>query len=311
MKLLNNGLFLLIFIFFPLSANAGPVFDIRIVDEGNIVRLGEIEMPEGVSVQLPSGPNKNCTATGEEGFPDCQPLIFRPDPVVFSGINGSSTDLTSDLTAASAFWIIDMTDNPTLNLLIAGFNEDFGTVITDGEDDFQFVELYFDTRIDGPNAPNQVCAAAQTALLTFQGCFAADDVLKTPVVNFEFETPPPGLENNALFFDSNNSGHGFDFNVLQGGLVVYYYGHTVSGERLWLISESYAEDLQYGVPFELDMYEIVEGVFGLPGSAVTVWGTINFTLHDCASGHAAFSGIDGDLEMDFVRLASLQGIGCE
>jgi hypothetical protein len=239
-------------------------------------------------------------------------LLFRPDSKTFSNINDSTFSLTSELSSTSTFWIIfDENDVPTLSLLIAGFVNDFGMVITDGEEDFQFVELYFDTRTDGPNSPNQLCAAAETTPLEFAGCFAADDVLKTSVVSIEFEAPTADFANNALFYDPTNSGHGFDFNVLQGGIVIYYYGHTVSGERLWLISEIYDEDLQYGVPFELDMYEIAEGVFGLPDSDATVWGTITFTLDDCGSGQATFSGIDGDLEMNLERLAGLPDSGCQ
>jgi hypothetical protein len=310
MKYIKRGLLILVFILGPIGANAGYVFEIHTVDEGTILRLGEFEMPEGVDVQLPGGPSKNCTATGEEGFPDCQPLIFRPDQKTFSNINDSSTGLTSELTAGSAYWVIDTADEPTLTLVIAGFGQDFGTVITDGEEDFQFVEIYFDTRVNATHAPNQLCAAAGTALLTFEGCWTAEDVLKSPAVSFELETLPSDLANNAVFFDPDNSGHGFDFNVIQGGLVVFYYGHTASGERLWLISAVYTQDLEYGVPFDLDMYEVVEGVFGLPGSSGTVWGTITITLNDCNSGHASFSGMDGDLEMDLVRLAGLPGGAC-
>jgi hypothetical protein len=296
--------------FAPLGANAGQVFEVHFVDEGNILRMGEIEFPNGVTIQLPAGPNKNCSATGEEGFPDCQPLLFRPDSKTFSGINDSSTDLTGELTAGSAFWVIDVNGEPTLNLLIAGFINDFGTVITDGEGDFQFVELYFDTRDSGEIAPNQLCAAATMVPLEFEGCFAAEDVLKVSTVSFELESQPAEFAYNALYYDRDNSGHGFDFNVTQSGLVVYYYGHTVAGERLWLVSDTYTEDLQYGVPFELPVYEVVEGVFGLPVRPASVWGTITFTLDDCGSGHASFSGVDGDLEMNFVRLAGLPNSSC-
>jgi hypothetical protein len=311
MKNIRIGLLILVFMCCPLAANAGLVFEVHMVDAENILRAGELEFPEGVSVQLPAGPNKNCTTTGEEGFPGCQPVTFRPDQGTFSSINDSSTGLTGELTAASAFWVIDMTDDPTITLLIAGFVQDFAMVITDGEQDFQYVEFYFDTRVEGPKAPNRVCAAARTTLLTYDGCFAAEDVLKTPTVSFELELPAAEFANNAVFFDPSNSGHGFDFNVIQPGIFVYYYGHTASGERLWLISELYTEDLQYGVPFDLDMYEITTGVFGLPEGAETFWGTITFTLDDCNSGHAAFSGNDGGLEMDLVRLAGLPGIGCQ
>lgn len=311
MKMIKISLLIAIFATFAPGAEAGLVFEVHAFDEGSIFRIGELEMPEGVSVQLPGGPNKNCTASGEDGFPDCQPLTFRPDPKTFAGINGSSTGLTGEMTADSALWVIDMTDVPSLTTLIAGFVKDFGAVITDGEEGFQYAELYFDTRAEGPNAPNQLCGAAEIALLTFGGCFAAEDVLKLPTIHFEYEEVAPGYMENAVYYDPNNPGHGFDFNVIEPGIFIFYYGHTAAGERLWLISDLYPGEVQYGVPFELTVFERADGSFGLPGSNETVWGTITFTLHDCGTGHATFSGIDGAQEMDFVRLAGLPGIQCQ
>lgn len=116
---------------------------------------------------------------------------------------------------------------------------------------------------------------------------------------------------NGTFYDSNNPGHGFDFNVHKYGFNAFYYGHTASGERLWLVSDMISEDLRFGVPIDLDMYEVVDGMFGHPLPPETLWGTITITLEDCDSGHASFSGLDGNLEMDLVRLSSVPGIDCD
>ena len=116
---------------------------------------------------------------------------------------------------------------------------------------------------------------------------------------------------NGSFYDSNNPGHGFDFNVHDFGFTAFYYGHTATGERLWLVSNPFTEDLQYGVPFQLEMFEVMEGVFGLPVTPETSWGTITITFFDCDSGHATFDGLDGNLEMDLVRLSSVPGVDCQ
>ena len=115
---------------------------------------------------------------------------------------------------------------------------------------------------------------------------------------------------NGLFFDINNPGHGFDFNVHTAGLTIFYYGHTAAGERLWLISETHTENLEYGVPMELEMFEVNSGSFGNPIMPETSWGMITIWLSDCNSGHASFNGADGILEMDFVRLAGLKNLDC-
>ena len=116
---------------------------------------------------------------------------------------------------------------------------------------------------------------------------------------------------NGQFYDADNPGHGFDFNVHEFGFTVFYYGHTASGERLWLVSDLLTGDLQFGVPYELEMFEVINGELGLPVTPETRWGTIIITLADCESGHASFNGLDGQLEMDFVRMTHLPGIDCQ
>jgi endoglucanase len=115
---------------------------------------------------------------------------------------------------------------------------------------------------------------------------------------------------SGLFYDSATPGHGFDFNVLDAGLVVYYYGHTNSGERLWLISEPFSGDLEFNQPFELEFFELPEGAFGSPVESYASWGTIRFTLESCTTGFAQFDGVDGTLDMRLERLAGLPGLGC-
>lgn len=142
-----------------------------------------------------------------------------------------------------------------------------------------------------------------------------DDLLVGPGFSDVLVAPPAGsLVNdpgvNGLFYDPNNPGHGFNFVAHDLGLTVYYYGHTATGERLWLVSEMHEEDLEFNVPFELEMAEVVAGGFGLPQLPPTSWGTITFNLADCDTGHASFSGVDGAMEMDLIRLTAIPGISC-
>lgn len=139
------------------------------------------------------------------------------------------------------------------------------------------------------------------------------------MVGFEFgdvmqSTPPAALTNhlgiNGLFYDPNNPGHGFNFVVHHLGLAVYYYGHTATGERLWLVSENFEGDLEFGTPIEVEMFEVIPGLFGQPQALTTSWGTITIELANCDTGHASFNGTDGMLEMDFIRLSAMPGISC-
>lgn len=127
-------------------------------------------------------------------------------------------------------------------------------------------------------------------------------------------TPPAALVNhlgmNGLFYDPNNSGHGFNFVVHNLGLVVYYFGHSATGERLWLVSENFAGDLEFDTPIEVEALEVVNGLFGQPQPPATSWGSITIELANCDTGHASLNGIDGLLEMDFIRLSAMPGISC-
>lgn len=125
---------------------------------------------------------------------------------------------------------------------------------------------------------------------------------------------PPSMENeeavNGLFFDPQTPGHGFDFNVHETGMTVFYYGHTSTGERLWLISDVFAGAIEFDQPMVLTMYEITEGEFAAPVPPTSLWGEITLTLSDCDTGTALFDGLDGILEMSLVRLAGLPYDGC-
>jgi hypothetical protein len=116
---------------------------------------------------------------------------------------------------------------------------------------------------------------------------------------------------NGLFYDPNNPGHGFNFILHSNGFTAYYYGHTAEGERLWLMSETLGNDLEFDVAYELEMYEVLSGVFGQPQLPATTWGTVTLLLADCDTGQASFDGLDGFLEMDFVRLTAMPGIYCQ
>jgi hypothetical protein len=115
---------------------------------------------------------------------------------------------------------------------------------------------------------------------------------------------------NGLFFDPSNPGHGFDFNMHTYGLTVFYYGHTVSGDRLWLISATHEDPIEYGVPFTIDLVEIVNGTFGNPVPPDTEWGTVTITMTDCDNGIAALDGQDGTIEIAFTRLVGLKNSTC-
>ena len=116
---------------------------------------------------------------------------------------------------------------------------------------------------------------------------------------------------NGLFVDPANDQNGFDFNVHEAGLTIFYYGHTTSEERLWLTSQLYTGDLEFDVPYELSMFEVLSGSFGQSAQSETLWGTLTFTLDNCDTGNAVLSGFDGNAEFNLLRLAGQHGSKCQ
>lgn len=116
---------------------------------------------------------------------------------------------------------------------------------------------------------------------------------------------------SGLFYDPDKPGHGFDFNAHEQGLIIYYYGHTANGDRLWLISEVLTEKLEFGRPIDLLMYEVTDGVFGQPEFSPSEWGRALITLFDCDNGQADLDGEDGEISTGLARLTGPGGTSCE
>ena len=115
---------------------------------------------------------------------------------------------------------------------------------------------------------------------------------------------------NGVFYDTGNPGHGFDFNVHDQGLTIFYYGHTANGERLWLISETLSQNLEYHQDYSLQMFEVAEGGFGAPVSNEKSWGALAIYLEDCDTAYATLDGVDGKFDVTLSRIAGLSGVEC-
>ncbi|MBT8057842.1 MAG: hypothetical protein KJO72_12970, partial [Gammaproteobacteria bacterium] len=198
-----------------------------------------------------------------------------------------------------------------------------------GPDDFEVVTLWVDpvdessvpvidsAQIDflNPGGARLTGIAIRGDQMAGQPAFFDDLAIGHAFLDVVEAPPSDALTNhagmNGLFYDPDNPGHGFSFAAHYLGFTVHYYGHTNSGERLWLISENHLGDLGFGEPFELQMYEVLSGLFGRPQLPIDHWGTLTLELDDCDSGHAMFDGQQGVLEMDFVRLSAVPGIACQ
>lgn len=118
---------------------------------------------------------------------------------------------------------------------------------------------------------------------------------------------------SGLWYDPDKDGEGY--NVISGapGTVIYYYGSTQEGERLWLISELLSNEIGDGTALQGTMYEAEGGDFYHPAPSATAirnWGTLEARFDDCAEGRFILSGSDGSKTSDVVKLAGVVGAEC-
>jgi hypothetical protein len=119
---------------------------------------------------------------------------------------------------------------------------------------------------------------------------------------------------SGLWYDPQKDGEGF--NVISGvpGTVIYYYGSSATGERLWLVSDLLTNDISDGTTVSGTMYEAVGGDFYHPAPSATAlrnWGTIEARFDDCNGGRFLLTGSDGNKSSDVVKLAGVGGAKCD
>lgn len=120
------------------------------------------------------------------------------------------------------------------------------------------------------------------------------------------------------FFDPDNSGHGMTLQVLSPA--------TGGGpKRLYAIWDVYSPD---GTPryisgvapiegdsVEMQTFETDNGAFppefASGGPVVSEWGTFRFEFNGCDSASMDYSGVDGQGSIDWRRLTTIEGTGCE
>ena len=116
---------------------------------------------------------------------------------------------------------------------------------------------------------------------------------------------------SGLWYDPQMDGEGY--NVISGDFatIIFYYGNTDDGERLWLMSDNYYQDIEDGTQYEVNVYQITDGDFYHPSANAKVWGTLNARFDTCTQGRIILEGEDGSKTSDIVKLASVAESGCQ
>jgi hypothetical protein len=189
------------------------------------------------------------------------------------------------------YTIIKQTDeNERVNVLIN--YDQIPDIVTDGSGTVSSTKLV--------DLENNLCADFLFNLSTSYQAFSG---MSSYTLNRDHDV-------TGIFYDPENPGHGFNFTAHEAGFTAYYYGHSSSGERLWLVSGLVKDKLNFYSEITLDMYEVVDGTFGAPELAESHWGTVVITLYDCNSGSAVFDGNDGKLFMNLQRIVGMSDSAC-
>jgi len=118
----------------------------------------------------------------------------------------------------------------------------------------------------------------------------------------------------GLWYDPALDGEGFNVITTPSGMVLFFYGYTAEGQRLWLISETFSADFGFEQVLDLTMYEGEGGTFSQPApssEALREWGRLNALFDACGTSRLALNGDDGVKATYQVKLAGITDADCQ
>jgi len=141
---------------------------------------------------------------------------------------------------------------------------------------------------------------------------------RRPRLEIEYSTeadpgPVPGSDFSGPWFDPNSDGEGYLIFNTPVGWLIYYFGYSADGNRLWLISNLIdIENLVFGQAYEFTMLVGIPGSFDMPTPSANLetWGTLQVLLTDCVSGIFILNGVDGMKTHDVSKLIGIEGTSC-
>ncbi len=118
----------------------------------------------------------------------------------------------------------------------------------------------------------------------------------------------------GLWFDPAFDGEGFNVITTPSGTVLFFYGYTASGQRLWLISETLTDGFAFEQVLDLQMFEGQGGTFDQPAAssdALSEWGRLKGLFDACGTGRFALHGKDGVKTTYQIKLAGITNADCD
>jgi hypothetical protein len=114
---------------------------------------------------------------------------------------------------------------------------------------------------------------------------------------------------SGAWYDPASNGEGYFVLVAESGIVVTWYGYDGQGQRLWLVSETFAGSVELGSPIQLNVFRGSGGMFTQPLASIEAWGTLSLRFDDCTHGLATLSGLDGAKVSQLLQFAGVREQG--
>jgi len=115
------------------------------------------------------------------------------------------------------------------------------------------------------------------------------------------------------WFDPASDGEGYLIYKTSAGWLIYYFGYSADGDRLWLVSNLVMiESLVLGQNYEFSMLVGTPGSFEVPTASADLeaWGILKVNLTDCVSGVFMLDGVDGTKTSNVSKLIGVEGTSC-
>ena len=126
-------------------------------------------------------------------------------------------------------------------------------------------------------------------------------------------TPVPGSDWSGPWFDPESDGEGYLVFNTPAGWLIYYFGYSTDGDRLWLVSNLLdIENVVLGQAYEFSMLVGTPGSFEMPTPSADLesWGTLQVLVADCVSGVFVLDGVDGMKTSNATKLIGIEGSTC-
>jgi len=144
-----------------------------------------------------------------------------------------------------------------------------------------------------------------------------DNPDRRPMLEIEYSTSgATGASGDfsGPWFDPTLDGEGYLIFNTPVGWLIYFFGYSADGDRLWLVSDIIPIDtLVLGQEYVFPMLVGTPGSFTLPtpSDQLIAWGILKVVLDDCVSGVFTLDGADGLKVANVSKIVGVEGTSCQ